>query len=416
MSRRVAWRRPCAALLAAALAASLAGSVGSASGAEPSEGIWISPAELAELPMEGVAWATLVQAADGKLGRAKVRNQDSDHDVLTLAVALAYARTGDEGYREKAADAIDDAIGSEKDGRTLALGRNLVSYVIAADLIGLREYNPDLDERFREWLDEVRTERLDDDRTLVQAQEERPNNWGTHAAASRIAADIYLGDTADLARAAEVFRGYLGDRLAYAGFEYGDRSWQADPDQPVGVNPKDAVKDGVSIDGALPDDMRRGDEFKVPPDHTDYPWEALQGAVVAAELLDRAGYDAWEWEDRALRRAVQYLYDLDEEYGGWAAEGDDLYIPWLVNDAYGTSFPIAEPVLYGKNMGWADWTHRGALPPTPGTPLPPRPVSEEQEDGKPVWLIAGLAAVGVVALGAVAAFLLRRRRAGKPVA
>jgi hypothetical protein len=420
MISRLRRRRAGAVLLAAALALSLAGAGSTATSSGTSEGIWVSPAELAELPTEGVAWATLQQAADGRLGRAKVRNQDSDHDVRTLAVALVYARTGDESYREKAADAIDDAIGSEEDGRTLALGRNLVSYVIAADLIRLGEYDSDLDEEFRDWLDEVRTERLDDDRNLIQAHEERPNNWGAHAGASRIAADIYLGDTADLERAADVFRGYLGDRLAYSGFEFGNLSWQADPDQPVGVNPEGAVKEGVSIDGALPDDMRRGDDFENPPEHTDYPWEALQGAVVAANLLDRAGYDAWEWEDQALRRAVQYLYDLDAEYGGWAAEGDDLFVPWLVNDAYGTDFPTTEPVLNGKNMGWTDWTHRGALPPTPGVAPPPPPVAEEAEDeeesGAPVALIAGLAALGIVVAGALAVVLLRRRRPEKPLA
>ena len=29
---------------------------------------------------------------------------------------------------------------------------------------------------------------------------------------------------------------------------------------------------------------------------------------------------------------------------------------WIVNHAYGTSFPAALPAQPGKNMGWTDWT------------------------------------------------------------
>jgi hypothetical protein len=83
----------------------------------------------------------------------------------------------------------------------------------------------------------------------------------------------------------------------------------------------------------------------------------MEGAVVQAELLARAGYDAWNWEDKALLRAAQFLYDLDREFGGWWAEGDDEWQPWLINHAYGTDFPATTPARSGKNMGYTDWTH-----------------------------------------------------------
>jgi len=317
-------------------------------------GIWISPAELAQLPMAGPAWARLKAAADGPLGQAAIRDQDSDHDVKTLAVALVYARTGDARYRAKAAGAILAAVGTERGGRTLALGRNLPSYVIAADLIDLRSYDAARDAQFRAWLSMVRRESLDGI-TLVRTHEQRPNNWGTHAGGARIAADLYLGDTVDLERAAAVFKGWLGDRTAYSGFTYGDLSWQADPRAPVGVDPLGARKSGYLIDGALPDDMRRGCSFRMPPCHTGYPWGAMEGALIQAQLLSRAGYDSWAWSDYALLRAVRFLQELDHSYGGWWATGDDTWQPWLINRAYGTSFPavLDRP---GKSMGWAAWT------------------------------------------------------------
>jgi hypothetical protein len=320
-------------------------------------GIWISHEELARLPMAGPAWSQLKATADGNLGKAEIANQDSNHDVRTLAVALVYARTGDESYRTKAAAAVMSAIGTEEGDRTLALGRNLVSYVLAADLIDLKRYDGGSDQQFRAWLDAVRREKLDG-RTLISTHEDRPNNWGAHAGASRIAVDLYLGDHADLDRAAQVFRGWLGDRSAYASFEYDhDHSWHADPNNPVGINPAGAMRDGHRIDGAIPDDMQRGGKFSWPPKRTNYPWGAMEGALVQAELLSRAGYDAWNWQDKALLRAAEFLYETDREVGGWWASGDDEWMPWMINHAYGASFPTALPARAGKNLGWTDWVY-----------------------------------------------------------
>jgi hypothetical protein len=317
-------------------------------------GIWTTAAELASRPTSGPAWEALKRAADGPLAQTPIADQNSNDDVNTLAAALVYARTGAAGYRAKAATAIAGAIGTEQGGRTLALGRNLASYVIAADLIDLGSYDGGLDARFRSWLSAVRTEGLDGS-TLIDTHETRPNNWGTMAGASRMAADVYLGDTADLNRAATVFRGYLGDRAAYAGFSFGDTSWQADPSQPVGIDPPGAGKAGLLIDGALPEDMRRGCSFVVPPCPTNYAWEALQGVVVQAEILARRGYDAFGWQDRAVLRAVQFLDRIDRLYGGWWASSDDEWQPWVVNSAYGTSFRAVSPAGAGKIMGWTDW-------------------------------------------------------------
>lgn len=327
--------------------------------AAPSPDLWLSSAELASLPTSGPAWERVRRAAEGSLGRPDVADQNSDHDVNTLAVALVAARLDSDPLRGKARDAIIAAIGSESGGRTLALARNLPGYVIAADLIGLGSFDRSADEEFRSWLRDVRTRPLDG-RTLVSTHEQRPNNWGTHAGAARIAAALYLDDRADLDRAATVFRGWLGDRDAYAGFRYGgDLSWQADGARPVGINPTGSTLDGHDVDGVLPDDQRRSDSFTWPPPEANYVWGALQGAVVQAELLSRAGYDSWEWSDRALLRAVQWLHRPHfDGRSAFVAAGDDAWIPWLVNDAYGSTYP-AGATSPGKNMGWTDWTHGG---------------------------------------------------------
>ncbi|MGH3027048.1 MAG: alginate lyase family protein [Gaiellaceae bacterium] len=341
-------------------------------------GIWISHAELMRLPTSGEAWDQLKAAADGPMEARDIADQDSKHDVKTLAVALVSARTSDPDYRERAAEAIAGAVGTEKGGRTLALGRNLLSYVIAADVIDFRAYDPAREAEFRAWLRKVRHEPLGSetvsDQTLIGTHERSPSNWGGMAGASRAAIAAYLRDEAELDRVAKVMKGWLGDRTAYPGtpgplfgpddvgrsFRFGgsedDLSWHADPLRPRGVNPKRARKEGHSIDGALPDDMRRGGEFTWPPKYTQYPREALSGYVALAEILYRQGYDVYRWEDRALLRACRFLFELEEKFPEqeWWEPGVPAY--WIVNYRYGTSFPVAGDGL-GRNFGWTDWTH-----------------------------------------------------------
>lgn len=322
----------------------------------PSSGLWISAEELARLPTSGAAWDRMKAAADGDLGTPTLADYNANHDVRTLAVGLVYARTGDARYRQKAADAIRAAIGKEAGGLVIMLARNLVCYIITADLIGLASYDPALDAQFRVWIAAMRTKQFSDG-TLIGEHERRANNHGTMPGASRAAIAVYLGDAQELARTAQVFRGWLGDRSAYAGFSYtNDLSWQADPAKPVAINPVGAAKDGRSLDGAMPEEMRRGCSIRWPPCVTGYPWEGLQGALVQANILARQGYDVWNWQDRALLRAVVFLDGLERQYGGWWATGDDTWVPWMVNQVYGTSYRT-DPANIGKNMGWTDWMY-----------------------------------------------------------
>jgi hypothetical protein len=407
---------------------------GSEPGLQP--GIWISQEELQALPEHGTAWTALRRIADEPMGHADLADQNSDHDVHVLATALVAARTGSDRLRRKAAAGIMDAIGTERGGRTLALARGLVAYVVAADVIDLRSYRPEQDAVFRRWLERVRNEHLQPDGfpTLVATHERRPNNWGTHAGASRAAVDVYLGDQRDLARAAAVFKGFLGDRRIYDGFDYGhDRSWQADPGAPVGVNPPGAVRDGEPVGGALPDDMRRGCSLRFPPCPTQYPWEAMQGAVTQAEILSRQGYDAWNWGDQALRRAATFLFDLRRRYGPqWDPPSGGWWIPWLLNARYGTSFPVRSGAPPGKGMAYTDWTTLGprtcegaaCSAPRPPlrqvSPIAAAPTTKPAGGGGErvpspalVALIAVAGAAVLVALAAVLRRVIRRRRSSR---
>lgn len=315
-----------------------------------SSGMWLNELRLVNLPTGGPAWDAILEAAQQDTSNPDIQDQEDDTDIYILAKGLVYARTGQAHYRQEVVHSLMAAIGTEQGGRTLSLGRNLIGYVIAADLIDLST-SPEEDQLFCTWLAQLLTLELDG-RTLQSTHEVRPNNWGTHAGAARAAIAVYLGDEAELARTAQVFKGFLGDRSSYSGFSFGELSWQCDPENPVGVNPAGCTRDGHSIDGVLPDEQRRGGDFEWPPPKEGYVWEGLQGAIVQAQILHRAGYPAWQWEDSALHRALTWLHTQAD----FPAEGDDEWQPWLVNAAYGTAFPAITPANYGKNMGWTDWT------------------------------------------------------------
>jgi hypothetical protein len=314
-------------------------------------GILISMEDLMSRPTSGAAWSNLKSKADQSAGTPDLSNQDQNNNVVVLAKALVFARTGEGSYRAEVRQQLGQAINTELGGRTLALGRELAAYVIAADLIDLKNYDPAFDNnQFRPWLQRALTENLDG-KTLVSTHEDRPNNWGTHAGGSRAAVAMYLGDQAELDRVAKVFKGWLGDRNSYASFKYGNLDWQCDPSHPVGINPTGCTKDGHSIDGVLPDDQRRGGGFSWPPPKENYVWEALQGALAQAIILDRAGYDVWNWEDQALLRAVTWLHSQ----ANFPADGDDTWEPHVINHFYATDFPAPIPSKPGKNLGWTDW-------------------------------------------------------------
>jgi predicted phosphodiesterase len=323
-------------------------------GAEPpapgpqASGIWISPDELMQLPMSGAAWNRLASVAAQPAGTPDVSDQHEDADVRTMAKALYAERTGDEAMREEVRALVMSAIGTE-DGviETLALGKNLAGYVIAADLVGLGAAQ---DAAFRGWIAGIRHLEVGG-RTLVSTHDDRPNNWGTLCGAARMAIDLYLGDRADFDAAAAVFAGWLDGSWPH---DYGDLCWQADPAAPRGVNPPGSVLAGIDVDGVLPDDQRRS--LLCPPDVAceNYAWTALQGAVVQAALLSRHGYpQSWQWSDQALRRALRWLH----EEAGCPAAADDGWIPPVVNSACGTSFPASTPTGLGKNVDFTDWTH-----------------------------------------------------------
>ncbi len=315
-------------------------------------GLWISREEVRRLPMSGAAWEALVAQARLPADRPDLANQDDPSNVRVLARALYFARTGDSAAAREVEQACEQIQGTETRASALAVSRELMTYVIAADLIGL---DGAARARFEHWLRSV-SGRSFRGRTLAETHEQRPNNWGTHAGATRIAIAAYLGDAAELERAAHVFRGWTGERDGWQGFRFGADDWQPEAGRRFAVNPRGTLRAGHDLGGVLPDDQRRSGPFRWPPPKENYVYEALQGAVAQAVLLERLGFDAWSWGDRALLRAFEWLH----READYPATGDDTWLPHVINRAYGTTFPASVPARPGKAIGFSDWTHARA--------------------------------------------------------
>jgi hypothetical protein len=327
-------------------------------------GIWIDRATLAQLPTWGPAWEPVAAAGGLPCEEVSLTAHASLINVCTMAKSLVYVATGDEGCLSDVVAATRAIVATPAPflERAFVLGQNLPGYVIAADLVDLRSHEPTLDADFRIKLRELlTTQTFAGPQHLVECHETRPNNWGTHCGAARAAVAAYLGDTTELARTARVLRSWLDVESDPGTFEFGELSWQCDSLRPMGINPAGCTRDGQSIDGVLPDDQRRSGAFTWPPPKENYVWEALQGALVQAAILHRAGYPAFQWGDSALLRAARWLH----EEAGYPAQGDDTWQPHLLNHFYETDFPAPIPTSPGKNMGWTDWTH---------APPPPAPI------------------------------------------
>jgi len=316
----------------------------------PKPGIWISEAQVMTLDTQGEAWLSIVDWAGKPLRWPSLADQDSSANVQTLASALYAIRTGDAEMRDRVAQTLADIQGTEQGATALAVSRELAAYVIAADLIQLQG---EPRQRFDQWLQRLRQAQFRG-RSISGTHEDRPNNWGTHAGATRIALAVYLQDAQELQRAAHVFKGWLGEPDGWRGFIFGETWWQPWGFRNYGINPGGARLWGHSIDGVLPDDQRRGGPFRWPPPKENYVYEALQGAVAQAIMLERQGFEPWLWGDRALLRAFKWLH----EQADFPAKGDDTWMPHVVNRVYGTAFPAPLPSTPGKAVGFTEWTYQ----------------------------------------------------------
>lgn len=339
-----------------------------------SSALWISQSEIMNLPTTGEAWDRMNTAAYGVWETPDLKDQNNKFGIKVLAGALVYARTGDESLRAKTRDGIiaskqtlDQQSEYEASFTALSITRQVGTLPIAADIIDLKNFDTQADNELRTWLTTIRTQDVGTHtrwKNLTHICEDSTANWGAFACPSRIAASLYLGDTADVDRAANIIRALMGEREYYpegiseTGYfpdnaPYRD-SWACDPELWTGINPP-CVKQDVNIDGVLVMDAVRGGECCILQGNgIMYSWEALQGIFVSTELLMRTGWygNPYEWSNQALKRSMDLM-----QRQGWGISSVAHYVPWMANKRFGTSYPVA-PSSTGRIMSWGDWMYQ----------------------------------------------------------
>ena len=173
--------------------------------------LWLTKNELMAKPASGAAWDAVKRAAQGTWQQANISDPESTHNTSVLAGAYYATRTSDTAILTKTRQGLNAIIGTEADGRVLQLGRYLAAYMIAADTINYR------DAKFVDWVKSLNNKQLSNapekgTDSLISRHESRANNWGACCGMSRVAADLYTGDKADLATAVQVWRGWLGNK------------------------------------------------------------------------------------------------------------------------------------------------------------------------------------------------------------
>lgn len=340
--------------------------------------IFLSAEEIAKLPVTGKAWDAMKKEADAPPTTPNLSNQDEPENSRTLARALIFVRTGNSAYRDRVITTLRQVPGTETGGRTLALGRKLGAYIIAADLLGYRENN------WVSFVTVVANETLDGS-NLLKKCEDKANNWSASCIWSRAARAAYLGDLADLDRTAAVFRGmcalhgqFQGPRgntisgFTFPSSAFGELGWQPDPAHPEVICPAESAIAGHSMSGALPEELRRATSvFRWAPPCENYCWSALEGYIGTAWLLARAGYGGFDINRKAILRAVEFQY----KKASCPAVGDDTHQPHVIAAIYGTFsdsslIPVVTPSTHGKLFGFGDWWASRVLTPPP----PPPPV------------------------------------------
>lgn len=337
------------------------------------KGIWISSNEIKLRPTSGPEWNAMYAIAQNATATgADISNQDSNHDIDTLALALVCVRQNDPSLCTKARAAVVNAIDTENGGRWLAVGRNLGAYIIAADVLNLRSDSNSTSEgsKVNAWLVRMNTKTLQSNNDASVQYTFRQSAWNSASNASAqegfayAALSAYLNNSEGLTWSWNAFRRYAGDRTSTHTMTSNDMSWQFKPDDIVAIQDAGSTKGGCRLDGAISNDMARGGSYSCQPGYTSYPWVGLEGAVPAALILYRAGYPAFTVANNAILRTHEYLWDVRQRSGNidWFDGTRANEVIHLVNIAYQKNFLINLPVSGGaRTVDFTLWTHPNSL-------------------------------------------------------
>jgi hypothetical protein len=316
-----------------------------------SAALLLSREEVLSLPTSGSAWSSMKAAADAREQTPNFRDQDNKAVVQAVAAGLVWQRTGQDAYRSKAIRILEKYRAQPTTGNdSLALFRPSGGVGIAAWLADwdtasakafLRSYLDYQGDHSR-W------------RTIRGSAANAVSNYNAWPLAGLASIGLALNDKTLLDEAWKLFEAW--------GKPYA-QPWQPTAafqprrtclamkggDVPVGINPV-SCGSGPDGSGALIEDAARE---PYPTIHAGYATETFNALTVAALVLSQAGYPAWSVNDSQMRRVADWLEANSS--GGVLYDSVGYFAPWVLNHAYGTSYPTKMPTGGGRTFGFTDW-------------------------------------------------------------
>lgn len=381
--------------------------------------MWITQAEVNALPASGAAYQRVSTASTATWPRFTIANQSAGNSGSYLhAGALMWMKNGSASMRGKVRDSLMAAIAQcPINGNPLRVRNNyaysparfIVGLAISADMIDLEAYDAANNALFVTWLTLVRATLLQTPQSAegLSIKQQHETNASTSIAngAARLAASIYIGDAADVDSCYRFFKAYTDPSNYHGAFvqfvssgSVGDYYYWCFPNicptsiwryrptwvcedtsswtmvSPLCTMTEVADGDTATIDGAVINQASRRNgssggrfEFTWPLDETGctYSWGEVAKYTAQAELLQRAGFPAYEHGGKALMRMLNFM----TRAGGQCATTiypEYFWVAWLANSRYGSFFfPAVANTGHAENNYWSDWTHATLTCPEP---------------------------------------------------
>jgi hypothetical protein len=302
-------------------------------------------------PTSGPAWSSLKSAADASEASPDFGDQNNKAVVQAVAAALVYRRTGQTSYRDKAIRILEkyraqpssgnDSLGLFRPSGGIGMAAWLAGWDSAAARSFLRAYLNYQGDHSR-W------------RTIRGTAANAVSNYNAWPLAGLASIGLALNDRTLLDEAWRLFtawgKPYAQPWQPTAAFQP-QRTCLAmkGGKVPVGINPA-SCGSGPNGSGALIEDAARS---PYPTIHSGYATETFNALTVAALALSQAGYPAWTVNDSQMRRVANWM--SANVQGGLNYYGGSHFTAYVINRAYGTSYPEKRPTSGGRTFGFTDF-------------------------------------------------------------
>jgi hypothetical protein len=367
------------------------GSIGSITPVYRQGGVWLTPAEIQQIPTNNDSWDDLVSYSTRPMDivgdifctSGGSCSGDSDTTAAMFARAIVGLRLNDQallnelrGELNRVPQAINHAIDVREDLDEKWAERNIALIAVSANLIDHRP--PALISAFWKAL---RGTNFEEGHTIEWHGLNQLPNKPAHGLWSLLAVAYLAEDWPTVNAAVKAHAKAMGEknwgglpndhRFVLTGQGEGD-DWQTlrpgGKSDPIAVMPEGIYYGSHGVGGLyLADQYRAGDGPEWPPSHTNYTWEGLGPHNALAWAAHHIGYtDVFALGNYAILRSAVFSYAAYDGKSVWAATGNDTWqiaaiMAWA-KPIFGRSLPAWLKPEPGAQVEWPLPVETGGSP------------------------------------------------------